>query len=475
MADIDLNVTAAEIDAAVQAYTNSSIEGTRSTIDTSGFYDNTTITSQKVAESLDALHESVDTAAATGRLVNRFVVGASGKYTTLKDAVDAFNASATADTEILLDAGNHTIADTITVNNATYNLQVRGLGSAVTILQAATGLTSKPMFIVKSKCDINKVTLDGSTLASYGTLSTENGVDFNTTNGVYSEITDIVFKNFNIGLYDTIGTSIFTFNATYNDITTAAIRFNTSNGNAYLDCEVVSFSNCAIGIDFLKANTGGFYVNTCFFVNQSGQIGIKYTGGVGSYVYAGICNISDCTYNNVGTFLSGFTFNGTESPVGRDANIVIINNPGAENKNPHCKINVLNNASTTTITTGSTFYKAVFNNTSSYTTKWTISSNKVLYQPTNTRDAMMWVSCNVINSQNNRNVDIAVIKNGNVALGVFGQMTVRCTVSGVSYPVTTNVYLSDVTAGDYFEIWVTSSNNGDLVTVQDVAWLTDSK
>lgn len=244
--------------------------------------------------------------------------------------------------------------------------------------------------------------------------------------------------------------------------------------NVFLDCEVVTFDNNPIGIDLLKANTGGFYINTCYFLNQSGQIGIKYTGGTGNFVYSGLTNISDCTFNNVGTFLSGFVFNGTETPVGRDKNIVVINNPGTENKNPHCKVNVLNNATTTTITTPTTFYKAVFNNTSSYTTKWTIANNRITYQPNNTRDVMMWISVNVISTSANRNIDIAIVKNNNVGLGLFGQMTVRITAANEAFAVSTCVYLSDVTANDFFEIWVTNSGTGNVV-VQDVAWLTDSK
>jgi len=44
-----------------------------------------------------------------------------------------------------------------------------------------------------------------------------------------------------------------------------------------------------------------------------------------------------------------------------------------------------------------------------------------------------------------------------------------------AYPVSTPIYLANVAPTDYFEIWVTSSNNADQVTVQDVSWLIDSK
>ena len=61
------------------------------------------------------------------KMVNRYVVGTAGDFRTLKEAVDWFNASASIDTEILLDAGSHEVDDTIVVNNATYALSVSGV------------------------------------------------------------------------------------------------------------------------------------------------------------------------------------------------------------------------------------------------------------------------------------------------------------------------------------------------------------
>jgi hypothetical protein len=33
------------------------------------------------------------------------------------------------------------------------------------------------------------------------------------------------------------------------------------------------------------------------------------------------------------------------------------------------------------------------------------------------------------------------------------------------------VYLEDVAPGDYFEIYYTSANNGDVIKIQDIQWL----
>jgi hypothetical protein len=407
----------------------------------------------------------------TGKLVQRIIVGTKGHFTTVKAAVDYFNANAASNTEILIDGGIHAVADTITVNDSTHELQIRGLGSNVTKLQAATGLLNKPMFVFKTPCSINKVSLIGSTLSTYGTHAGENAINYDALNAMYSEVTDIIIDTFNIGVYDTIGTNLFLYNFVIDNCVVAGYRINTTGSNAYFDCEVGSFYNNGISIDLLKANTGGFLIDTLTFDNVGAQTAIKYTGGTGNFINAGVCQITGCSYNNVGTFVSGFDFTLAS---GRDANIIVLYNTGTENKNPHAKINVLNNASTTTITNPATFYKAVYTNTSSYTCKFTIADNRVTYQPTNARDVMMWVSCNVISTQTNRNVDIAIVKNGNTALGLFGQMTCRISTASVPFTISTNVYLPDVTATDYYEVWVTNSGTGNVV-VQDLSWLIDSK
>lgn len=408
-----------------------------------------------------------------GKLMHRIVVSPSGSFTTLKDAVDYFNASAASDTEILLDAGIHLITDTVTVNNSSYSLQIRGLSYGVTALHAATGLTNKPMFNIRSHCDINKITASGASLLNYGTAPTENFINFDTTNAIYSEVTDIFIDTFNIAIYDTAGTNIFIFNFAMSDCTTAGIRINTANSNAYLDCEVGSFANNAISIDLLKANTGGFLIDTSTFNNSSGQTSIKYTGGAGNYINAGVCQITGCSYNGVGTFITGFDFSLT---TGRDANIIVMYNTGEENKNPHAKINVLNNSSSVVIPGNNIFIKSNFTASSTYTTKWTIENNRAIYQPSNVRDALMWINANVIcTNQNNRNIDIGIVKNSLTSSGIFGQMTCRAANSAETYPISTNVYLEDCTSGSYYEIWVSSANAADQIILQDINWLIEAR
>ena len=60
--------------------------------------------------------------------------------------------------------------------------------------------------------------------------------------------------------------------------------------------------------------------------------------------------------------MSGFDFSRSD---GRDANAFVINNAGMENKNPHCKLTLLNNT-TTTIANGTTWVKADWSTSGTY-------------------------------------------------------------------------------------------------------------
>ena len=290
------------------------------------------------------------------KLSNRILVGPTGHFLTLKEAVDFFNAEGDVNTEILLDAGDHDVVDTITINNGSFDLQIRGLGSSVTYLRAITGLAGKPMFNVKSNCDFNKMTCSGSTLALYGTLANENCITFNTTTGIYSEITDIFIDTFKIGVADLIGVDFFLFNfgiihceiGTIVDYATLAIP--TTN----IDIETGNYEHCTTGISMKKALRSNFIILNIIFKHlvSPPATAILYNGT--TFLPGEICNIFSCTYNNRGTFLSGFDFTRTD---GRDKDIEIIGNVGVEDEAPHARIDVVDNAATTTIASANAYQK----------------------------------------------------------------------------------------------------------------------
>jgi hypothetical protein len=468
---------------------------------------------------------------------NRVFVGV-GNYPTVKDAIDWFNVNAVSDTEIFLDGGVQPISDTIVVNNQNYFLRVEGLGSTITTCDATTGLTGKPMFDIRSACDFNKVTLSGSNLSNYGDNTNEVCFLYDTSSQLYSEITDIIIDKFNVGIKDNVGTSVFMFNFLMTDCSTGYWSNYDTTGMAtqMIDLEVGNFEHCQYGVNLSKAGKSNFYLAHLLFKQLTTPDATAISYGGSAFSYGEIANIFNCTYNDKGKFLSGFDWTSS-----RDANIEVSGNVGSEDKNPHAKINVVDGASNTTITTGGTYYKAVFTNGLSYTCKMGLSDGRMTYLGKNITDGKMWLTGCMSVNQTNRNLTMCIRKNifvtsvtGNGAtvtvtttvphhidtgytvqmLGWTGgsgtwngrfaitstgnntftyaatgngtaingtagalisQMTVRTATTSQPYPFSLAIYLDGVQQNDYFEPYVTSTNNGDVIIVSDVNWLYDAR
>lgn len=493
----------------------------------------------------------------TKNILHVCVDSTKGDFTTVKAAVDWFNANATSDTTIIVDAGIHPVAASIVVNNTTYDLMIRGSGSGVCHINATSALNNSPMFNIKSNCDFTHLSVNGS--AATGTCI---AFVFDTTPLVYSEISDIMITSFAVAVSDTIGIDLFLFNFVVTSCTTGMIQnYSTPSGgnDTLLDIETGNFQSCTTGVALTKGSLCRFMlINLCFLTVTNA---ITYDGT--QYLIGNICNIFGCSWDGTGTFISGFDFKRTD---GRDANVVITSNVGIESKVPHAKINVIDNTVGTTITTGSTYYKilgmnsepyVVFNNAATagtytitigsqttasiafnataatiqtainnlsnvtsvtvtqivankewtieflttgegwvdmpvsyniagltgptsytvtnsyYTCKWGITNNRLTYQSPHERDGILWISGNLAVSVNNRNATIGVKKNntGNIIC----PFTVRTTTSGQPYPFSLVIYLEDVAKNDYFELWTTSTGNGDVVTLSDLTMFIDTR
>ena len=115
------------------------------------------------------------------------------------------------------------------------------------------------------------------------------------------------------------------------------------------------------------------------------------------------------------------------------------------------------------------------------TTKWTISNasgagnvNRITYQPTHRRGGWFIISGNLTVNNANRTISLGVVKNANAAVR-FGETTIRTQAQNTSALFSTVVYIADIAATDYFEIWCSTSHGGDVVTFQDVQWLAETK
>ena len=493
------------------------------------------------------------------RFKYRLVVGPYGDFLTLQAAIAWFNASATQNTMLQLDANNFTIPTTIVINNPTYDLQIQGFEA--TTLQAATGLTGLPMFDIRSNVDFRCIIGDGSTLASYGTLAGECFADY-TTNVAYSEIVDSTFNNFYSVVHDTIGADLFMLNFVISDCVVGVdFNYTTNVGWTTLkELEMGTFENCTTGVWLHSAYIENFIFGHLLFLNVGAQTCFLYAPA--TYHSDGICNIIGCSYNNVGTFTSGFDFSRAD---GRDANIEIISCVGTEDKKPHCKVNVVDSTATTTCTTADTYYKLNFNSKKlinfnvaatsgnftitigdqttaniawnasaatiqtainnlsnvtavtvvqvvaaktwtveflttgegwlgmlpvvnlgtlspttsaevtpdTYSCKFGITNNKVTLLSDHKQDLIIWVAGSITEDNNIRNINVGIKKNG---LGMpLGPVTIRIVTANQPTPFSTIVYLEDVVKNDYFELWTSVPNNGDVVTLSDLALFVQSQ
>jgi hypothetical protein len=152
-------------------------------------------------------------------------------------------------------------------------------------------------------------------------------------------------------------------------------------------------------------------------------------------------------------------------------------NTGIESMTPHAKINFVNNATTTTLTTQNTWYKIGGTNTNSYTKKIGIGNNKMTFLSSHPRDGVMFISASIKTSATPRDIQIAVVKNGTSPSATptkFGDMGGTTESNNRPISISTNVYLQAVNKNDYFEVWARcTSNNTVTLTVSNLAWTAD--
>lgn len=273
------------------------------------------------------------------KLLYTYSVGLGGDFTTIDQAVTWFNSSGIGDSELVLDGGEHPVATSVHVHSVNgHMLNIKGLDSGITSLNASTGLAGSPMFDVITPCNFRQITFNGDTLAGYGDSAEENCFNFITTVDLYCEISDVIINNFYIALNDTIGTSIYMFNFIIDTCQTGVlINYTTNSPTSFplTDVEIGNFSDCPIGINLVKtgaAKKGNFILSHLTFIHSSGSMtGINYDGV--NYIYGDIANILNCTYNNIGNFSSGFDFSNI-----RDINISVVSNQGIHDSSYLAKI-----------------------------------------------------------------------------------------------------------------------------------------
>jgi hypothetical protein len=402
---------------------------------------------------------------------NLLDVSNTGSWTTVDEVLEFLDKHMSGPTVVRL-SGDFSI-ETTQVVDLSYPITFQGLSYGKASLIAESALSGSPMFRCLSESYFKMLTFDGS---AYGAVSGENAIQFETA-GEYYEIKDCNFTGFNKTIVAKSNVEFWLFETDINDATVAGVEIaaGATNGVTFKASET-DFINCAKGINLVSGNAAVVSILNCGFYNTTGQTGVSYVPA--TFTAFSSMFIQNNSWNNTGTFLSGFDFSRTD---GRDSKAFIQNNAGDGDKKPSCHINVLNNSTSTSIPLASVWYKANWNSSSTNvtTTLWTVANssgnvNKITYQPSNRRGGYFIISGNLTVNQSNRTISLGIVKNG--ASGVrYGETTIRTGGSGTSSLFSTIIYLSDIAPNDYFEIYCSSAGISDVVTFQDVQWYADTK
>ncbi len=399
------------------------------------------------------------------RADNLFDVSTGASFTTIAEVIEFLNVHMTGPSNVRLGGGTFTIDATQTID-LPYPVTFEGLSYGETNIVAAAGVAGNPMFDCKSESYFKMLNFE-----AFSNSSGNDAIHF-TGSEVYYEVKDAYFTGFNKGIVTTANTDLWLFEIDIEDCTSAGLEIaaGTASGGQMRISET-DFFHCGTGINLLSGISEVISIINCSFYNiESGtDIGIQYHPD--SFISFNNLMIANNGWNNEGTFISGFDFS---RPDGRDADASLIGNVGIEDAKPHSKINVNNNALTTTITNSGTYYKASWINSSVYQNKWDVTGNKMIYQSANSSDGWAIITGNLSNSSPNRVVSMAVVRNG-VTATLYGETSLRVITANQPFQFSTVIYIPDLEKNDFLELFVTSSNSSDIITFQDVHWFTNTQ
>jgi hypothetical protein len=402
---------------------------------------------------------------------NQYEVSQLGSFITIAEVVAFLNAHMSGPSVVKIGGGTYLIAATQTIN-LPYPVTFEGISFGETMIVADAAVSGTPLFICQTESYFKMLKF-----TAFSNAAGNDAIRF-TGSGTYHEVKDCDFAGFNKGIVITNNSASWIFENTFEDCAGAAVEIAAGAASGgVMELSECDFTHCAIGINLLSGVSETVSITSSNFYNTLAgtDIAILYTPA--TFTTFASLFITNTIWNNQGTYFSGFDFTRAD---GRDADAYLISNAGMEDKKPHCKINVVNNASTVTVVAAGTYYKANWTNTSIYTCKWGIGTvgpvngNRILFQQSNSRDAWAIITGNLSNSVLNQTLTIAIVRNG-VTATRYGETDLRILAANQPFQFSTVIYIPDMVKNDYLELFVTSNVNGSVVTFRDIQWFTDTQ
>jgi len=393
-------------------------------------------------------------------------VGTNQPFPTIYDAFDFLGEHMDQPMVIRLNGTFEPINETIVIDYP-YPLTIQGVSYGTTVVGAAPGLNGKPMFRCLSESYFKMLAFDGSTLAGYGTAEGEDGVRL-AGDGTYHEIKDCTLDGFYNAIVDSSDAELWLFECDISDASGSGLLVQSPVAGTKIRVSETDFIHCNTGVSLAKGSAANIQIMSGVFENYDGGNSVVYDPA--NFTFDTFI-MSNNSWNHAGNDISGFDFS---RPDGRDSNAYIENNPGMEGNAPHCHISVTNNLSTVTCTTSGAWYKANWTNTTQKTTNIRIEDNKITYLPDTRRDLTIFISGDLKVANINRVITISIVKNGNTSVR-YGETALRVTTANQPFQFSTVVYIEDVAENDYFEMYCSSANSGDVITFQDINWFVSSE
>ncbi len=404
---------------------------------------------------------------------NLLDVNPNSSWTTIQEVIEFLDLHMTGPAVIRLANENYDIDGTITID-LPYSLTIQGLSYGSATISAATGLTNSPMFRCVSDCYFKMLDFDATSLTNYGTLSGEDAIRF-VGSGTYNEVKDCTFERFYNTILDSTDAEIWVFETDISNSQGSGILVHGAVSGVKVKVAETDFIGCNYGINLSRGSNATIQLASGGYYNvNSGDTAIFYQPS--NFTSFSSISITGNSWNNIGKYIEGFDFTRTD---GRDANAIVESNAGMGDKKPSCYLNLLNSATTTTLTTANSWYKVNWDYTkvTSSTVKWTITNasggvanvNKITFQPTNQRDGVIVITGNLSVNNSSRTISLGLVKNG--ATGTrYGETTLRTSTAGTASQFSTVIYLSNISPTDYFEVYCSSANSSDIITMLDLNW-----
>jgi hypothetical protein len=405
---------------------------------------------------------------------NLLDVNSNSSWTTLEEVVEYLEAHMSGPTVVRLGEETYDVTSTLNID-LPYPLTFQGLSYGTATIAAASGLSGQPMFRCISDCYFKMIQFDATTLGSYGTAAGEDAIRF-LGSGSYNEVKDCTFDRFYNTILDSTDAEIWVFETDISNAQNNGILVHGGVAGVTVKVAETDFIGCNYGINLSKGSNATIQLASGGYYNgAAGDTAINYQPATFSFSNISITGNS---WNNTGKFIEGFDFTRTD---GRDANATIESNAGIGDKHPNCTMGVTNNATATSLTLNTSWYKLTWVNTNSATTKWTVGNNRITYQPNNRRNAYIIISGNIQVSSASATINLGLVKNNNTGSGTaasvvrYGETTLRPGTANQPFQFSMVVNVTDVGPGDFFELWGNITANGNTLTIQDVQWLVNTQ